>query len=167
MQDLTAVATGDAWWFLDCLMVELPRANADGPLTYEGTLPAGASPPFHVHAGLDDSFYVLEGRLVVRCGDYLAVATAGSWVPFPRRVPHTFRVMDGRPARVLGVNANDSFLTLVRELGEPAPEKRLPGPTGGPGREQLDRLLAVHDITNVGPSMSEEEAQGFLDMLGA
>src|SRR5690348_11606479 len=91
-------AGGPAWWSLDCLVVEVSSTGDAGPLVYEMTLPDGASPPLHVHADLDDSFYVLDGRMVVRCGGDVQLAAAGSWVPFPRGVPHTFRVMGG-PAR--------------------------------------------------------------------
>jgi len=82
-------------------------------------------------------------------------------VPFPSAVPHTFRVMGG-PARLLQVHADDRFLRLVSELGEPTSALELPESTGGPGVEALDRAFARHGITNVGPSMSEQEAQTFL-----
>lgn len=155
-----------AWWFLGCLMVELTAPGPGGPVVSEATLPEGASPPLHVHADLDDSFYVLEGRLVVRCGDEVKIATAGSWVPFPRSVPHTFRVVDG-PARTLQVHRHDQFLALVREVGEPAGELRLPAAGPGPSLEELDRAFAGHGIVNVGASMSEVEARGLLSGLGA
>jgi hypothetical protein len=51
----------DSWMFLG---VRVDIFTAPGaPVVAEATLPAGASPPLHVHADLDDSFYVLEGRL--------------------------------------------------------------------------------------------------------
>ena len=153
---LTTIDDGPAWWFLDTLMVERSPAGRE-PVVTEAVLPVGASPPLHVHHHLDDSFYVLSGRVVVRCGPDVQVASPGAWVPFPRGVPHTFRVMGG-PARLLMVHADDSFLALVRELGQPAASAELPAPTGGPGLPALDRALAAHDITNVGPPMSEEEA---------
>lgn len=151
---------GPAWWFLDCLMEEL-SSPGDPMVLSEALLPEGASPPLHVHAGLDDSFYVLDGTMVARCGDDIQLATAGSWVPFPAGVPHTFRVIGG-PARMLQIHRDDSFLELVRAIGEPAAERRLPRASGGPGIQRLDAMLAGHGIVNVGPSMSEEEAQAFL-----
>jgi hypothetical protein len=145
-------------------MVELPRSGDGAPFVSEAVLPAGASPPLHVHADLDDSFYVLEGRMVVRCGDDVSLGSAGTWVPFPRGVPHSFRVMDG-PARLLLVHADESFLGLVREVGEPARGLRLPPPSGGLDAETLTKALATYGITNVGPPMEEEEARGYLDRL--
>jgi hypothetical protein len=69
--------------------------------------------------------------------------------------------MDG-PARALFVHANDSFLAWVRELGRPAVQGDVPTTEGGPTIEELDRSMAAHGMTNVGPSMSEEEARGYL-----
>ena len=60
----------------------------------------GRLPPAHVHADLDDSFYLLDGRMVIHCGDEVWEAGPGSWVQFPAGVPHTFRVLGG-PARAL------------------------------------------------------------------
>jgi len=84
----------------------------------EAVLPHGASPPSHLHEALDDSFYILEGTMVVRCGKSVTVESAGSWVQFPAGVPHTFRVMS-ETARVLMVNADHSFIDAVAMGGDP------------------------------------------------
>ena len=160
--DPTAVT---AWWSLGCLMVEWPRTGPGAPLVSEGTLPEGASPALHTHATLDDSFYILEGRMVLQCGEDISLGLRGTWVPFPRRVPHTFRVLDG-PARILMVHGDESFFSVVREVGEPAPALRLPGPDRGPTAEALSRSLLSHGIDTVGPPMEEEEARSYLERLG-
>jgi mannose-6-phosphate isomerase-like protein (cupin superfamily) len=160
----TARARGRSWLALDVLVTELSSEENGGPVVAEGTLPEGASPPLHVHHDLDDSFYLLDGQMVLRCGDEVSVAGPGEWVPFPRGVPHTFRVMGG-PARVLMVHANDSFMGLVRELGQTAEKAELSTPTGGPSLEVLSRAMAAHDISTVGPCMEEGEAQALLAAL--
>ena len=38
-----------AWWFLDTLVVEHRCAPGMGTVVLEMTLPAGSSPPLHVH----------------------------------------------------------------------------------------------------------------------
>jgi mannose-6-phosphate isomerase-like protein (cupin superfamily) len=43
----------------------------------------GAGPPLHVHDREDESFYVLDGELSVRCGDDAFEAAAGSFVFLP------------------------------------------------------------------------------------
>jgi mannose-6-phosphate isomerase-like protein (cupin superfamily) len=157
-----APMTGRAWWFLDTLVVEHPMATAASPVVLEQTLPAGAAPPLHVHRGLDDSWYLLEGVIVVQCGEHLLVATPGHWISQPRGVPHAFRVVGDRPARTLLVHNNPSFRDFVHDLGEPARAKTLPPPTGGPGIEALTRALIEHDSTVVGPSLTAEQAQTVL-----
>lgn len=153
----------DEWLFLGVRVTVLSR-EAEQVIVAEATLPAGASPPLHVHEGLDDSFYVIEGTIVVRCGDEVSLASSGSWIPFPRRVPHTFRVMGG-PARILLVHANDSFLRAVKDIGRPATAGDVPSTGGGPSPEELDAAMAEHDISTVGAPMEEDEARAWLERL--
>ena len=58
-----------AWWFLDLLVVEHRCAPGMNTVVLEMTLPVGSSAPLHVHDDLDDTWYILEGEMVVRCGD--------------------------------------------------------------------------------------------------
>jgi len=48
-----------AWWFLDTLVVEHRCAPEMTTVVLEMTLPAGSTPPLHVHHDLDDSWYIL------------------------------------------------------------------------------------------------------------
>lgn len=163
---------GRAWWFLDTLVVEHPIARAIpdavgdddtgvGPVVLEVTLPVGASPPLHIEED-EDSFYVLDGWMVVRSGDDRWVVGPGEWVSVSRGVPHTFRVVGDRPARILAVDGDDGFLRMVRDLGEPARARVLPDARGGPGLDELTRRMAGHGVRTVGTSMSESEAQAVL-----
>jgi quercetin dioxygenase-like cupin family protein len=132
----------------------------------QGVLPEGASPPAHRHATLDDSFYILDGRMVIHCGNDVWQAGPGSWVQFPAGVPHTFRVLGG-PARVLMVHADDSFMAAVRQIGRPAAETDIAEVTPDQTIEELDRAFAAHGITNIGPPMEQAEAERLLDQLAA
>src|SRR5260370_42601905 len=60
-----AGAAATAYWFLDTLAVV---HSATPPLVIEITIPVGGSPPRHIHDGLDDRSYLLDGALAVRCG---------------------------------------------------------------------------------------------------
>ena len=52
------------WLFLGVLIDVLTEPGA--PVTVaRAVLPEGASPPAHLHAALDDSFYILDGRMVL------------------------------------------------------------------------------------------------------
>lgn len=151
------------WLFLGVLIDVLTEPGA--PVTAAmAIVPEGASPPAHVHTGLDDSFYLLDGRMVIHCGDEVWEAGPGSWVQFPAGIPHTFRVLGG-PARALLVHANDSFMAAVREIGRPATETDFAEITRDLTIDELDRAFAAHGITNVGPPMEQAEAERLLGQL--
>ena len=155
-----------AWWFLDTLVIEHSMATDTGLRVLEMTLPVGAAPPLHVHEDYDDSFFLVEGQVVMRSGDELTLASAGRWVSTPRGTPHGFRVVGVRPARMLLVLENDSFTELIRDLGEPAGSAARPEAGSGPGTDEVFRALAAHDVTVLGPSLSDQEAQAFLVSRG-
>lgn len=159
--------TSKAWWFLGTLAV---LRNPDGaprtPAVIELTVPPGGSPPLHRHDVLDDSFLLLDGQLVVRCGDETLVANHGTYVVLPQGVPHTFRVTSRTPARMLLIHANDSFLQFIEEIGTPTDERRLPMP----GETSVDpdavaRASARHGAPLIGASLEEDEARSALPAI--
>jgi mannose-6-phosphate isomerase-like protein (cupin superfamily) len=151
-----------AWWFLDALVVEHRRAAGMASIVLEMTLPVGHSPALHVHDTLDDTWYVLEGRMAVRCGDDEYVAEAGHWVSMPRGVPHSFRVVGDRPARILTVHDNSTFRDFVEELGAPTVERVPPPAPSFPPMDELARVASRHDLRPVGPPMTEEQAHALI-----
>src|SRR4051794_11508837 len=88
-----------AWWFLDTLVVEHRGATDTGSVVLEMTLPVGHAPARHIHDDLDDTWYVLEGQMAVRCGDEELAVGPGYWVSMPRGVAHSFRVVGDHAAR--------------------------------------------------------------------
>jgi quercetin dioxygenase-like cupin family protein/catechol 2,3-dioxygenase-like lactoylglutathione lyase family enzyme len=152
-----------AWWFLGSLaLLRNPEGAPRTPAVIELTVPPGGSPPLHVHESLDDSFLLLEGELVLRCGEQTRLARAGTYVVLPRGVEHTFRVTSSAPARLLLVHANDSFLRFVESVGTPTTERRLPpAGTHDVDLETLMRAGAEHGAPMVGPSLEEEEARAY------
>ncbi len=152
-----------AWWFLDALVVEHRVAAQMAGVVLEMTLPVGHSPALHVHETLDDTWYVIEGRMAARCGDEEFVVNAGDWVSMPRGVPHTFRVVGDHAARILTVHDNGSFRDFVRHLGAPAETRTVPGVPRIPAIDELARAAASHDIAAIGPAMTVEEAIEIID----
>lgn len=151
-----------AWWFLDLLVIEHRCAPGMQTVVLEMTLPVGSSAPLHVHDSLDDTWYILEGEMVVRCGDDTEVLGAGHWVSMPRGVPHTFRVVGDRAARILLVHDNASFRDLIRDLGAPAGAHVVPDQPVFPPMDELARVASNHDLTPIGPPMSAEDASAVL-----
>lgn len=156
--------TSRAWWFLGTLAVlRNPEGTPRTPAVIELTVPPGGSPPRHVHEALDDAFLVLDGEVVVRCGEQTVVGRPGTYVCVPAGVEHTFRVTSPVPARVLQVHNDDSFLALIEAVGTPTSELRLP-PAGefDLDLDTLVRLNAEHDSRIVGGSLEEDEARSFV-----
>ena len=150
--------TGDAYWFFDALMV-IRSAQPGQPVIIEATVAPGGGAPLHVHADLDDSFYLVSGRLAMRCGEQGFAVSPGDYVALPHGVPHTFRVVGDEPAVMLQVHSDDSFLRFIRAVGQPAPSRTLP-----PGlvlATDMDDALQIAASTGqpvIGAPMSEEEA---------
>jgi len=165
-----------AWWFLDTLVVEHRRADGMRSVVLEMTLPVGHSPALHIHDTLDDTWYVLEGQMAVRCGDDEMVVGAGHWVSMPQGIPHTFRVIGDQPARILTIHDNATFRDFVSALGVPTTEHVVPNPPSFPPMDELIRVASRHDLRAIGPPMSADEAATILagscsrphlaDMLG-
>jgi mannose-6-phosphate isomerase-like protein (cupin superfamily) len=152
-----------AWWFLDALVVEHRVAPGMSGVVLEMTLPVGHSPALHVHETLDDTWYAIDGHMAARCGDEEFVVNAGDWVSLPRGVPHTFRVVGDRPARILTIHDNATFRSFVRELGSPAPARTVPDHPRIPESGELDRVAAGHDIAAIGPPMTLDDARAIIE----
>jgi len=130
---------GDSYWFLDTLMeVKAGGSQTNGCFTViEWQAGAGFAPPPHVHRQEDEAFYVLQGRLAVRCGDGEFAAGPGSFVLLPRGIAHTFTVLEA--VRALQVTGPSRFEEFVARLGVPAPSATLPPPSP----LDVDNLLRV------------------------
>ncbi len=109
------------------------RAAEPGqPIVIEATVAPGGGAPLHVHDDLDDSFYLVSGRLAMRCGEQAFPVEPGAYVALPHGVPHTFRVISDEPAVMLQIHTDDSFLRFIKAVGQPATSRTLPaGPSSG------------------------------------
>src|ERR671929_168065 len=74
----------------------------------------------HIHHREDEAFWLLEGRLTVRCGDSTFTAEPGSFTLLPRGVPHTFLVEGDTPARLLSICTPGGFERYFAAAGRPA-----------------------------------------------
>jgi quercetin dioxygenase-like cupin family protein len=150
---------GDTRWFLDTRMtVKAGGAHTGGALTViEWSAPVGFGPPRHVHNSEDEMFYVLEGELVVECGDQRWTAGPGDFTFLPRGVPHCLHGLPRAGARPAAHHAR-RFRGL-RGGGRPA--------SGGPGLPEpsipdVPRLVEAgrrHGNDIVGPPLSLDEIQ--------
>jgi quercetin dioxygenase-like cupin family protein len=107
----------------------------------EVALSAGGGVPAHVHAGDDETIYVLEGTLDVRVGDDRLTLGAGGCAFAPRGTVHGFTNPDFGPARLLlisspAIGSGRVFLELAAGFATSQGH----GPGGappGPGADDL------------------------------
>ncbi|HWO73423.1 MAG TPA: quercetin 2,3-dioxygenase [Dehalococcoidia bacterium] len=142
---------GDLYWFLDTLMeVKAGGRQTHGSFTViEWLADVGFAPPPHVHKQEDEAFYVLEGKLSVRCGDDRLSAQPGAFVFLPRGIPHTFTVEE--KVRALQITGPSRFEEFVAKIGAAAPNATLPPPSP-PDVEKLLRVAREFDIEILPPT---------------
>ncbi len=122
---------GDASWFLGTLVTfkAVGEGTNGGFGLIEQLLPAGFAPPLHVHHNEDEAFYLLEGEITFHCGDKVMKAAPGTFVFFPRDIPHWFLVEGDQPARLLQFNAPAGLEHFFADMGVPAESMTLPAPS--------------------------------------
>ena len=136
------------------------RGPVGGPLRYKAraeetggaltalvnVIPPGTGPPLHVHAGQDESWWVVEGSVRFRIGAEESTARAGTFVWVPRGMAHAFRNDDERvPARLLVVftpGGMEPFFDGIAALDAVTPA-------------DFARLGAAVGMTVVGPPLEQ------------
>jgi mannose-6-phosphate isomerase-like protein (cupin superfamily) len=153
--NLLPADAGEAVWFTGTRMTIKAGADSTGGAfgLVEGVARPGFSPPLHIHHREDEAFWLLEGRLTVRCGDHTYSALPGSFAFLPRGVPHTFRVDGDTPARLLSLSAPGGFERFFAEVGSPAQDDGLP-PQAPPDVARLKRIGERFGLEIVGPPLS-------------
>src|SRR5581483_1941380 len=149
-----APGAGQAIWFLTNRMTIKATAETTGGAfgLVESLIAPGFSPPLHVHHLEDESFWVLEGVVTMKCGDRTFRAGPGSFVFLPRDVPHTFVVEGSSPARMLTLLTPGGGEGVFVEGGRPAEADGLPPPTA-PDLEALKRASRRFGAEIFGPPM--------------
>jgi mannose-6-phosphate isomerase-like protein (cupin superfamily) len=142
-------------WFLATRMAVLATAETTaGALgLVEQLVPAGFSPPLHVHSREDELFYVIDGRVTCLVGDRRFEAGPGSFVFLPRDIPHSFVVEGDAPARILELVLPGGLERFHVEAGRPVEGPGLP-PPAPPDIAKLEQHAARYGVRTVGPPMS-------------
>ncbi|WP_276274214.1 cupin domain-containing protein [Haloarcula litorea] len=83
---------GDAYWSLGSLTVLKATAeNTNGSFSMiEEHVPAGQSPPMHVHQSDDEMWYIIDGTVTFEVDGERFTATNGSTVFAPHGRPHSY-----------------------------------------------------------------------------
>jgi len=121
---------------------------------YEATYPPAWAPPPHVHADEDELFYVLEGRLHVRCGRTSWQLERGGMAFCPRGVPHQPGTDADQGASVLVLTSRSQpgidqfFRDVAQRMGG-----RPPGP---PSLQLLDEIGEAYGYTHFPPDILDQ-----------
>jgi quercetin dioxygenase-like cupin family protein len=99
----------------------------------------GNVPPPHIHHREDETFYVLEGEVVVSIGDRTISATPGTLVFLPRDVPHSFTI-ESEQSRMLILLSPAGLERWFKEFSVPAQAMTLP-PADEPAYGEVQRML--------------------------
>ena len=94
--------------------------------------------PPHVHQN-DVWLYILQGEMHARVGEETVVATPGSWVLKPRRIPHTMWNAGPETARIIEVYTPGGFELFFNDFGE----RLRQGPVG---LDELNSIGEPHGI---------------------
>jgi quercetin dioxygenase-like cupin family protein len=143
---------GKSYWFLGTLITfKATGKETNGRFgLIEQTLAPGFAPPLHIHHNEDEAFYVLEGEVTFHCGEKITIATPGTFVFFPRDIPHWFLVTGDQPARLLQLNTPAGLEHFFAEMGEPTEQLILPQPTE-PDMDKMFALTSKYNFEILGP----------------
>jgi mannose-6-phosphate isomerase-like protein (cupin superfamily) len=146
----------DTWFGPNRMTVKATAEQTGGAFgLVESWVPAGSSPPLHVHRREDESFWVIEGRVRFRCADEEFVAEAGTFVFLPRDVPHTFVVEGTETAHILTLLTPGGMEQFFVDAGRTPEGEGLP-PAGPPDIERMKNVSGQYGSEIIGPPLRAE-----------
>jgi mannose-6-phosphate isomerase-like protein (cupin superfamily) len=101
--------------------VKASKHSTGGILTLIESRTDGGAPP-HVHSREDECFYVVEGTIVVHCGQEVFEAGPRSFVFLPRGIPHSWDVV-GAVATVLMITVPAMLAEFLKEFHAPGGDR--------------------------------------------
>ena len=112
--------------------------------TIDMLIPPGGGPPPHAHAQIQESFYVLEGEVVVRSESQTYTARQGAFVTIPRGgAVHSFKNETDSVAHLLCTVVPAGLEKLFQEIGRPVAAGTFLPPPPPPGPADQQRLAAL------------------------
>jgi quercetin dioxygenase-like cupin family protein len=139
------------WYDGGLLTFKAVGAKTEGALLlFEIYVPGGKATPLHVHPDADETFYLLEGEVLVHIdGTECSVATGGV-VQVPRGTPHAFAVRSATARMIVMFTPADAVSeAYFRAAGEPATAPSL-APTA-PDLVRLQTAAAQTGLKVLGP----------------
>ena len=107
---------------------------------WEAIVPPGGGPPPHVHSLEEESFFILEGEIMLQVGDERIVAKAGTFANMPVGSLHSFKNDSDEVARMIITVAPAGLERMFFEVGQPV---ALGNQAPPPSTAEIEKLLAV------------------------
>jgi quercetin dioxygenase-like cupin family protein len=147
---------GEHFWFDGGLLTfKATGAHTAGALLLLEVLqPEGKTPPLHAHPEADETFYVLEGELLMHIDGAEHSIRKGAVVVVARGTPHTF-VVTSQAARMLlaFTPASPVMEDFVRQASQPAADLTLTPPP--PDSDRYQAAAERCGLNVLGPSPFE------------
>jgi DNA-binding transcriptional MerR regulator len=134
----------------DC---KVSAQDTDGAMcVFEFT--GASSGPRHLHLDQDEWIYVIAGEFNFEVGDRPFRAAAGESVFIPRKVPHVWACVNGKPGKIINVyqpagKMEEFFRELSKYNGKPNVHEAL-------SLNELARLYRDHGMDLLGPPLLGE-----------
>lgn len=111
------------WFFGGGLHSWLVREDEtdDGFLLFEDTVEPGKRTPLHTHPAAEETFYLLEGSMLLHIDGVEQELRTGGVAVIPREVPHAFMAR-AEGARMLCLHTPGGGESFYRTASEPAAE---------------------------------------------
>lgn len=109
----------------------------------EADEPADFGPPLHIHHGIAEAFYVLEGEYIIFLDGNESRCPAGSFIFIPAETPHGFRV-GNVSSRKLNLYLPAAMVGYFDDLSD-AMKERSADP------ERLSEIAAQYSVEVIGP----------------
>jgi quercetin dioxygenase-like cupin family protein len=138
---------GQAFWMLGGLYeVLLSSDETNGAVTVmQMTMPAGMGPPPHVHRGVTETVYVVDGTVTYQMDGNRIDGGPGSLCRIPAGTLERFEPTS--EVKVVVTYAPGGIEKFFAEAGEPAQRRELPpAPTSPPDLDRLVKIGARHGI---------------------
>lgn len=127
--------------------IKADRKLTDGQFSLvEQVIPVGFESPWHIHHSEDESFYVIEGQMMVNVDGHTILLQAGDVAFGPRGIPHGFRIEGQQSARVLVMTTGSDFADFVAEASASTDT-----PPVAPDMAALVAAAQRHNIAILGP----------------
>jgi quercetin dioxygenase-like cupin family protein len=138
---------GQAFWMLGGLYeVLLSSDESNGTATImQMTMPAGMGPPPHVHRGVTETVYVVDGTITYHIEGRKVEGGPGTLFRIPADTTERFEPKT--KTRVVVTYEPGGMDKFFAEAGEPAKKRELPPPpTSGPDVARLEKIGARHGV---------------------